>query len=86
MTRNGGLARRGGSKRTRPTSTDFLRVLVVNIASASFFKAGGFGPHPFSAQSIVLNVETALNLLFGGFLVLAIRRQFAPKKPLDSTP
>jgi hypothetical protein len=62
---------------------DFWRAFAVNLASLSFFKAGAFVPKPFSDQSIVLIVEMILNVVFVGFLALAIRRQFAPKKPMD---
>ena len=66
-----------------PLSSDFWNVLCTNIASVTFMKAGVYTPDPFSKQSVVLVVETFLTLLFLGFLAMAVRRQFAPKTPMD---
>jgi hypothetical protein len=61
----------------------FFTVFCANVAAALFFRTASYIPGQFTVQSNILIVESFLTILFLGFLALAVRRQFAPKTPMD---
>jgi len=65
------------------TIYSFFSAFCANIAAALFFRTASYIPPAFSVQSNVMIGESFLTVLFLGFLALAVRRQFAPKTPMD---
>ncbi len=62
---------------------DYWYGFVYNLASSTLFRGSGNVQPAFTLQFVIIFVETILNLLLVSFAGLAVRRQFAPKKPMD---
>lgn len=61
---------------------EYWYTLKLSFSLSTFTRGGAPRPPLASNANMILNLETFLNLLFFGFLVLGIRRRFAPKKPI----
>lgn len=62
--------------------SDFWKAFQVNFSLTTLFRSNALRPALSSLQHTILLIETLFNALLAGFLAVAVRRSFAPKKPL----
>ncbi|MFH1372831.1 MAG: pentapeptide repeat-containing protein [bacterium] len=63
--------------------SDYRKAIQWSFSLSTFFRSSELRPPLTSWQHLILIGETILTGLFFSFLVMAIRRRFAPKKPME---
>ncbi|MBN2225992.1 MAG: hypothetical protein JW763_01375 [candidate division Zixibacteria bacterium] len=63
-------------------TTDYWKTFIYNISLSTLFRGAELRPHITSWPHALICIETLLNAVFVSFMVVGIRRQFVPKKPV----
>jgi len=65
-----------------PLTSDYWKAVLYNISLSTIFRSSEMAPPITSWQHFIILIEMLLNGLFVTFIIIGIRRQFVPKRPI----